>query len=226
MTRIHELLLGRGCPASYSSLRRFILKIPGGPRIFQAPTNSSEPLRLPDPVEHVQGLGFSDFTIPMAAGPVYRFLAAPTFHRGVRAGHVFVGNREGGEEFTLGDQQTLAMFASQAARVIANAHTHREGPRARADPGTLVNTSSMGVEFKVLDTVVGRRQGRPRCGGSTAPRSPCAAVNSGLATGGCRFGACRTRPFKVDPHRQVDREHALARGFKKPQPRHLPVCPV
>lgn len=26
MTRIHELLLGRGCPASYPSLRRFILK--------------------------------------------------------------------------------------------------------------------------------------------------------------------------------------------------------
>ena len=38
-------------------------------------------------------------------------------------GHVFVGDKEGGEEFSRADEETLVMFASQAALVIANART-------------------------------------------------------------------------------------------------------
>ena len=67
------------------------------------------------------------------------------FHRGVRVGHVFVGDKDGGGEFTRADEETLVMFASQAALVIANARTHREERRARADLETLVNTSPVGV---------------------------------------------------------------------------------
>ena len=117
---------------------------PEGLRLFEALTNISEPLRVPDLVEHVRGLGFSDFTIPMPVG-VLRFMAAPMFHRDARVGHVFVGDREDGEEFTLADQETLEMFASQAALVIANARAYREERRARADLETLVNTSPVGV---------------------------------------------------------------------------------
>ena len=117
---------------------------PEGLRLFEALTGISEPLRVPDLVEHVRGLGFSDFTIPMPVG-VLRFMAAPMFHREARVGHVFVGDREDGEEFTLADQETLEMFASQAALVIANARAYREERRARADLETLVNTSPVGV---------------------------------------------------------------------------------
>ncbi len=117
---------------------------PEGLRLFQALTGISEPMRVPDLVEHVRSLGFSDFTIPMPVG-VLRFMAAPMFHRGVRVGHVFVGDKEDGEEFTQADEETLVMFASQAALVIANARTHREERRARADLETLVNTSPVGV---------------------------------------------------------------------------------
>ncbi len=128
--------------------------MPEGLRIFQSLTEISEPLRLPDLVEHVRGLGFADFTIPMTVGPVYRFLAAPMFHRGVRVGHVFVGDREDGEEFTQADEETLVMFASQAALVIANARAYREERQTRADLETLVNTSPVGVV--VLDARTGR----------------------------------------------------------------------
>ena len=119
--------------------------MPEGLRIFQSLTGISEPLRLPNLVEHIQGLGFTEFAIPMTVGPVYRFMAAPMFHRGVLVGHVFVGDREDGEEFTKEDEETLVMFASQAALVIANARTHREERRARADLETLIDTSPVGV---------------------------------------------------------------------------------
>ncbi len=119
--------------------------MPEGLRIFESLTGISKPLRLPDLTAHVRGLGFTEFATPQAAGPVYPFMAAPMFHRGVRVGHVFVGDREDGEEFRKEDEETLVMFASQAALVIANARTHREERQARADLETLVNTSPVGV---------------------------------------------------------------------------------
>ena len=126
--------------------------MPEGLRIFQALTGLSEPLRLPDLAEHIRGLGFPDFTIPLPVG-VFRFMAAPMFHRGHRVGHVFVGVREDGEEFSQEDEETLVMFAAQAALVIANAGAHREEQRARADLETLVNTSPVGVV--VFDAATG-----------------------------------------------------------------------
>ena len=117
---------------------------PDGLRLFEALTNISEPLRISDLVEHVHALGFTEFTIPLPVD-VFRFMAAPMFHRDIRVGHVFVGDREDGEEFSLADQETLVTFAAQAALVIANARTHREERRARADLETLVNTSPVGV---------------------------------------------------------------------------------
>jgi PAS domain-containing protein len=126
--------------------------MPEGLRIFQALTGIFEPMRLPDLAEHVHAMGFTEFRIPLPVG-VFRFMAAPMFHRGVRVGHVFVGDREAGEEFTQEDEETLVMFASQAALVIANARAHREERRARDDLETLVDTSPVGVV--VLDARTG-----------------------------------------------------------------------
>ena len=128
-------------------------RMPEGPSIFQALTNVSEPMRIPDLAEHVRSLGFTEFAIPLPVD-VFRFMAAPMFHRGVRVGHAFVGDREDGEEFSRADEDTLVMFASQAALVIANARTHREERQARADLETLVNTSPVGVV--VFDAHTGR----------------------------------------------------------------------
>ena len=119
---------------------------PEGLRLFQALTNISEPMRVPDLVEHVRALGFGDFSIPLAGWDgAFSFMASPIFHRGVRVGHVFVGDREDGEVFTQSDEEILVMFAAQAALVIANARQHREEQRARSDLETLINTSPVGV---------------------------------------------------------------------------------
>ena len=117
---------------------------PDGLRLLEALTGVAEPVRLPDLTEHVHALGFTEFAVPLPVG-VFRFMAAPMFHRGIRVGNVFVGDREDGEEFSQADEETLVMFAAQAALVIANAGTHREERRARADLETLVNTSPVGV---------------------------------------------------------------------------------
>ena len=126
--------------------------MPDGLRIFQALTGISEPMRVPDLVEHVRALGFTEFTIPLQVG-VFRFMASPMFHRGARVGHVFVGDKEDGGEFTQADEETLVLFASQAVMAIANARTLREEQRARADLETLIDTSPVGVV--VLDAVTG-----------------------------------------------------------------------
>ena len=50
-------------------------------------------------------------------------LAAPVLHRGVRVGTIYVGEKPDG--FSTADEDTLVMFASQAALVISNARRHR-----------------------------------------------------------------------------------------------------
>jgi len=129
-------------------------QMPQGLGVFQALTRVSEPVRIPDLTEYIRALGFESFTIPLPVG-VFSFLAAPMFHRGNRVGHVFVGYKDDGrEEFTRADEETLVMFASQAALVIANAQTHREEQRARSGLETLIDTSPVGVV--VFDVKTGR----------------------------------------------------------------------
>ncbi len=129
-------------------------QVPQGVEVFEALISSSEPSRLPDLADHIRSMGFSRFTIPPLV-EASAFLAAPMFHQGVRVGHVFLGGKPGGEEFTREDEETLVMFASQAALVIANARRHREERQARSDLETLVDTSPVGVV--VFDARTGTR---------------------------------------------------------------------
>ena len=119
--------------------------LPGGMLLFEYLNGISEPLRLPDLLGHIRSLGLPEFRPPLAVGPVVSFLAAPVLHRGQRVGNVYVAEKEAGREFTREDEETLVMFASQAALVIANARTHREEQRARTDLETLIDTSPVGV---------------------------------------------------------------------------------
>ena len=70
------------------------------------------------------------------------------------AGHFFVsGKQDPAAPFTAGDEEVLALFASQAAAAIANASAHRAERRARADLEALVETSPVGVV--VFDAATG-----------------------------------------------------------------------
>ena len=101
------------------------------------------PLRLADFSGHTTSAGLPAIDPPL--GPVGAFLGAPIRHRGEHVGNLYLSDKEGGLEFTQEDEDTLVMFASQAAMAIANARRYREEQRARAGLETLVNTSPVGV---------------------------------------------------------------------------------
>ena len=122
--------------------RRFT-DLPEGMMFFQYLSNIQEPLRLRDFHSHIRSLGLPEFQPPMAVSSPLPFLAAPIRHLGEGVGAIYVGEKD--VEFTPEDEETLVMFASQAALVIANARRHREERRARADLETLVNTAPVGV---------------------------------------------------------------------------------
>jgi signal transduction histidine kinase/DNA-binding response OmpR family regulator len=119
--------------------------LPEGPEIISLLGSLSEPLRVRDLVGHVTSAGIPDFRLPVQAGPVMSLLTAPILQQGELAGSIFVAAKEGHDDFSREDEETLVMFASQAAMVIGNARTYREERRARADLETLIDTSPVGV---------------------------------------------------------------------------------
>ena len=124
--------------------RRFT-DLPEGMMFFQYLSNIQEPLRLRDFHGYVQGVPGPARVPPTDGGelpPALSGGAGPPPGR-ERRGHL--RRREGDREFTPEDEETLVMFASQAALVIANARRHREEQRARAGLETLVNTAPVGV---------------------------------------------------------------------------------
>ena len=149
--------------------QRFV-NLPGGPEFFAYLSSLPEPLRLADFSAHTTALGLPEIGPPL--GPVGSFLGAPIRLRGVRAGNLYLSDKEGGGEFTQDDEETLAMFASQAAMAIANARRHREEQRARANLETLIDTTPVGVVVFNAGTGVPvslNREGRRLVDGLTNP---------------------------------------------------------
>ena len=149
---------------------RLIVALPGGIEFFHYVTRMPEPLRLADFSAYTTALGLPEVSPPL--GPVGSFLGVPIRHRGRHVGNVNVTDKEGGGEFTQDDEETLAMFGSQAAMAIANARRHQEEQRARTDLETLINTSPVGVV--VFNAVTGvpvslNREGRRLVDGLTNP---------------------------------------------------------
>ena len=117
-------------------------EMPEGLRFFEYLSGLPGPLRVRDFAEHARSMGLPEFAPP---APVSSFIAAPIRHRGESVGNIHVAKSEPGLEFRQENEETLVMFASQAALVIANARRHREEQRARTDLETLVNTTPVGV---------------------------------------------------------------------------------
>ena len=117
-------------------------EMPEGLSFFAYLSRIPGPLRVGNFHSHTRSLGLPEFRPP---APVSSFLAAPIRHRGESVGNINLAKREPGQEFSREDEETLVMFASQAALVIANARRHRDERRARADLETLINTSPVGV---------------------------------------------------------------------------------
>jgi len=119
--------------------------LPDALTLFEHLGNIPQPLRLPDLIGHIRDFNLPEPPLPGGATVPVSFLAAPLLHRGERAGNIFLAVTETGQEFTSEDEETLVMFACQAALVIANARRYRDEQRARNDLETLINTSPVGV---------------------------------------------------------------------------------
>ena len=89
----------------------------------------------------------------MPSVPVTSLLVAPIRHQGSGVGTIYLAHDTDEREFTREDEETLVLFASQAAMAIANASRHREERRTRADLETLIDTSPVGVA--VFDALTG-----------------------------------------------------------------------
>ena len=109
--------------------------LPKGLGLLQHLNEIEEPLRLADIAGHPRSVGF-----PKDHPPMKTFLGIPVRHQGERLGNIYLTEKEGGREFTLEDEETLVMFASQAGMAIVNARRYSDEHRARADLEALINT--------------------------------------------------------------------------------------
>ena len=132
---------------------RLVLELPGGLEFFAYLGQLPEPLRVADFSAYIRAAGLPD--IPPPLGPVGAFLRTPIRLLGRHAGDIYLAGKAGqdGGEFTQDDEETLALFAAQAALAIANALRYREERRGREYLETLVNTSPVGVV--VFDAATG-----------------------------------------------------------------------
>ena len=122
-----------------------VWRIPGWQQHFEYLSRIPSPLRVADLLGHIRSLGLPEMEPPIEVSQRVSFLAFPVRHQGRRVGSIYLAEKEGELEFSQEDEDTLMMFASQAAMAIANARRHREERRARADLETLINTSPVGV---------------------------------------------------------------------------------
>ncbi len=127
--------------------------LPESPKHFEYLSRIPGPIRVPDLLGHIRSLGLPEMRFPLDLSEKVSFLASPVLHRGERVDSIYLAEKERGQEFTWEDEETLVLFASQAAMAIANARRHREERRARADLETLIDTSPVGVV--VFDAVTG-----------------------------------------------------------------------
>ena len=116
--------------------------MPEGLGFFEYLSGLEEPLRVSDIASHLKALNMPDFLPSVQVDSV---LVAPIRHLGIGVGTIYLARETGGGEFTQEDEETLVMFASQAAMVVSNARRYREERRARTDLETLIDTSPVGV---------------------------------------------------------------------------------
>ena len=133
-----ELLFTSGVSAEDHDL---LQRMPGRWELFAHFRQMPRPLRLKDFPGYAVAMGLPAFDLL----PIGAFLSAPLRHGGENIGYVHLAKDRGEGEFTAEDEETLVMFASQAALVIGNARKHRDEQRARADLEALADISPVGV---------------------------------------------------------------------------------
>ena len=110
------------------------------PAMFGYLSQLREPLRTRNFVAHAESVGFPGFPFEIGA-----FLSTQIRVRDRHVGNIYIGEKVTGPEFTLEDEETLKMFATQAAMAITNARRYGDEQRAKAGVEALLDTSPVGV---------------------------------------------------------------------------------
>ena len=117
-----------------------LIEMPAGLEFFGHLHGLTAPLRVDDLPAYVDALGLGPFPLALRS-----YLCLPIHHRGRHVGSVHLADKQGAAGFSAEDEETLGLFAQQAAIAIANARRLRDERRARADLETLIDTSPIGV---------------------------------------------------------------------------------
>ena len=149
-----------------------LLAYDSGPALVEYLKGLREPLRTGDFPAYAAAAGFTDLPIKLRT-----FLGMQIRTRDRHVGNIYIAEKEDGGEFTSEDEETVKMFAAQAATSITNARRYGDEQRAKADLEALVNTSPVGV--LVIDAVTREvvkinHEARRIIGCASGDRSDCA----------------------------------------------------
>ena len=128
---------------------RALTEWPDGPRLFEHLRDLEGPLRIDDVPDFVHSLGIPADLLPRGA-----FQGTPMRHQGEHVGNFYLAGKANDAAFTEEDEETLVLFASQAAAAIAITRTYCAEQQARAGLEALVETSPTGIV--VIDGATGR----------------------------------------------------------------------
>ena len=98
------------------------------------------PVRLGNIADHPTSVG-----IPKHHPQIKTFLGMPIRQSGEMFGSIYLAEKVDEREFTPDDENTIEMFASQAAIAISNALKYMAEQRAKSDIVDLLNSSPVGV---------------------------------------------------------------------------------
>ncbi len=105
-------------------LRAEIGPLPRGGGILGVLIRDAKPLRLHDLAEDPRSVGF-----PPGHPPMRSFLGVPILLRGVAYGNLYLTEKQNGEDFTVEDEELVALLAGQAAVAIENARLYEASAR-------------------------------------------------------------------------------------------------
>ena len=174
-----------------SAERRIMGPLPKGRGLIGFLNEVRAPLRLADLSKHPRSVGLPEFLPPMKT-----FLGTPIRHVGDAVGNIYLTEKEGGQEFTEEDEESIVMFASLAATAISNASMYEDERRAKGDAEdeierleTLVKTSPPGV--LVVDA-------RDYIANPYSPAELAVRIESALPKHAARLETEARRPFRLD----------------------------
>ncbi len=101
--------------------RRGIGALPRGRGVLGLLIQEPRPVRITNIADHPASVGF-----PPNHPPMHSFLGAPVQAMGRVFGNIYLAEKRGAKEFSLEDEQSLVVLATQAGVAIANAWLYEE----------------------------------------------------------------------------------------------------